>query len=127
MTILINFGHPLTDIQRQKIVELSNLEIEEALFVPTEFDYMAGFEEQVKKLVDEVGLSAEEWQTKKILINPPSLNVIAMMLLAELHGRMGYFPSVVRLRPVLESIPTEFEVAEILNLQMIRDQSRRRR
>jgi len=127
VTILINFGHPLTDIQRQKIVELSNLEIEEALFVPTEFDYMAGFEEQVKKLVDEVGLSAEEWQTKKILINPPSLNVIAMMLLAELHGRMGYFPSVVRLRPVLESIPTEFEVAEILNLQMIRDQSRRRR
>ena len=33
---------------------------------------------------------------------PPALNFITAVLLAELHGRMGYFPAIVRLRPVAE-------------------------
>jgi hypothetical protein len=40
---------------------------------------------------------------------------------------MGYFPPVVRLRPVAGSLPPRYEVAEILNLQAIRDEARKRR
>ena len=47
--------------------------------------------------------------------------------LAELHGRMGYYPPVVRLRPVPDSLPPRYEVAEILNLQAVRDDARRKR
>jgi hypothetical protein len=54
-----------------------------------------------------------------MLANPPSLNVIAVTLLAELHGRMGYFPPVVRLLPVAGSVPPRFEVAEMISLQAV--------
>jgi hypothetical protein len=37
---------------------------------------------------------------------------------------MGYFPPVLRLRPVAGSVPPQFEVAEILNLQAVRDRAR---
>jgi hypothetical protein len=61
------------------------------------------------------------------LINPPSLNFVAIALLAELHGRMGYFPACLRLRPVEGSTPPRYEVAELLNLQEARNAARRRR
>ena len=37
-------------------------------------------------------------------------------LLAELHGRCGYFPAHVRTRPVQGSIPPQYEVAEVMDL-----------
>ncbi len=40
---------------------------------------------------------------------------------------MGYFPACIRLRPVPESLPPRFEVAEILNLQAVRDAARQGR
>jgi hypothetical protein len=75
-------------------------------------------------LMAELPLSAEDMQTQPILINPPSLNFITALVLAELHGRMGYFPPVIRLRPVAGSLPPRYEVAEILNLQAVRDAAR---
>lgn len=62
-----------------------------------------------------------------LLVVPPALNFAAFALLAELHGRMGYFPTVVRLRPVSGTTPPRFEVAEVINLQAIRDSARKRR
>jgi len=47
--------------------------------------------------------------------------------MAELHGRMGYFPPLLRLKPVAGSVPPRFEVAEILDLQTARDEARRKR
>ncbi len=77
--------------------------------------------------MDEIGLSSVEWQTKPLIINPPGYAPAAVELLAELHGRMGHFPAVLRLRPVPESNPPQYEVAEIINLQAVRDQARERR
>lgn len=82
---------------------------------------------QVRALADQVNLMPEGWQTATLLVNPPSLHTIVAVLLAELHGRMGYFPSILRLRPVPGSNPPQFEVAEILNLNEIREQARGRR
>ena len=73
------------------------------------------------------GLSPQQWQTETILVNPPSYNFLTAALLAELHGRMGYFPPILRLRPFKDSLPPRFEVAEIINLQHIRDEARTRR
>ncbi|WP_322506519.1 CRISPR-associated protein Csx15, partial [Anaerolinea sp.] len=82
---------------------------------------------QVTAMVDQAGLTLEEWQNAPIIVNPPSLNFSAVLLIAELHGRMGYFPACVRLRPVNGAIPPRFEVAEVLNLQLQRNAARRRR
>ncbi len=46
--------------------------------------------------------------------------------LAELHGRIGHFPTLIRLRPKPGPVTT-YEVAELLNLQTIRETARRRR
>jgi len=82
---------------------------------------------QIRELVDRVGLGPEGWQTTPLLINPPGYAPAAVVLLAELHGRMGHFPAVLRLRPVEGSVPTRYEVAEIVNLQEVRDRARTRR
>ena len=124
--ILLNFSHPLTSAQLSTIKQLGR-EIERVIDIKTQLDHAQPFAEQAQALVESVGLSSQEWQTSPLLVNLPSLNVIAALVLAELHGRMGYFPAVLRLRPVASGAPPQFEIAEILNLQAVRDAARGKR
>ncbi|HOA75851.1 MAG TPA: CRISPR-associated protein Csx15 [Phycisphaerae bacterium] len=125
--LLINFGHPLTDTQLARVRELAGRDVERVIAVPTHFDHQRPFDEQVRELLAGVPLTPEQWQTTPLIINPPSLAPIAAVLLAEIHGRSGYFPTILRLRPIEGTIPPEFEVAELLNLQGVRDAARARR
>ena len=125
--ILLNFSHPLTGAHLQQIASLTGQEVERVVEIPAQMDPQQPLVPQVVALADACNLSPQEWQTLPILINPPALNVIAVALLAELHGRCGYFLPVVRLRPVPNSLPPRFEVAEILNLQALREEARARR
>lgn len=125
--IVINFGHPITTAQLDAIADLAGQPVERVVAAPTQFDPQEPFAEQARALMDSVGLLPEEWQTLPLLINLPTLHVIAALVLAELHGRMGYFPAILRLRSVEGSVPPRFEVAEILNLQAVRDAARRLR
>jgi hypothetical protein len=52
------------------------------------------------------------------------LFVAAFLLLAEIHGRIGHFPTLIRMRPQHGSVTT-YEVIELLNLQTIRDAARK--
>jgi hypothetical protein len=83
--------------------------------------------DQVRELVDRIGLSSTEWQTLPLIVNLPGYAPVAAALLAELHGRIGHFPAILWLRPVPDSTPTRYEVAEIINLQAVRDAARARR
>jgi hypothetical protein len=125
--ILLNFGHPLTEEHVQRIEELTGRKIQQIQDVNSQIDPGKKLAPQVVEIVDKLSYTSREWQTLPILINPPSLNVIGAVLLAELHGRMGYFPPIVRLRPVPGALPPRFEVAEVISLQEVRDQARRRR
>jgi hypothetical protein len=125
--ILLNFSHPLSDDQVRDIESITGQAVTETRQVPAGFDHEQPFAPQVEALVEACRLSPEAWQTQPILVVPPALNFIAVTLLAELHGRMGYFPPVVRLRPVAGSTPPRYEVAEVINLQQVRDDARRRR
>ena len=127
MMLLLNFGYPLTDAHLARIRELAGREIERAVVVPTQFDHARPFDEQVRELLATVPLTPEQWQTTPLLVNPPSLAPITAVLLAEIHGRSGYFPTIIRLRPMAGSVPPQFEVAELLNLQAVRDAARTRR
>ncbi len=125
--ILLNLSHPLTPDQVAQIERLTGAAIARTVAVPTQLDHHAPFAPQIAQLVEACGLDAQEWQTEAILVLPPALNFAAVLLLAELHGRMGYFPPCVRLRPVEGALPPRYEVAEILNLQAQRDAARVRR
>ena len=125
--ILLNFTHPLTDAQRAQIVALVDGPIEREIALMPHFDEQQPFDPQLSALLDRVDLSPAQWQTEPILLLLPALNFIAGLLLADLHGRMGYFPPVVRTRPVAAAVPRRYEVAEILDLQNRREQARQTR
>jgi hypothetical protein len=125
--ILLNFSHPLSAAQRAQIEALAGQPIEVLHDLPVQFDPQQPFEPQLTGLLQRVPLSPLDWQTRQLLIVLPALNFIAALLLADLHGRMGYFPTVVRLRPVIGSTPPLYEVAELLNLQALRERARQSR
>lgn len=124
--LVLNFSHPLTDEQRGQIEALAGTAIEEVRTLRVQIAQEQPLIPQIHALIDEVALSSEEWQTRPLLINPPGYAPAAFVLLAELHGRMGHFPVFLRLRPKTGTLPA-FEVAELLNLQAVREEARKYR
>lgn len=124
--ILINFSHPLTDQQLAQVAAFVG-EMPEVRAIDAQIDRERPLADVAVELVDRVGLSPDEWQTTPLLINPPALAPLAVVVLAEIHGRAGGFPAMVNIRPVAGSIPTRYEVAEVLNLQTLREAARRSR
>lgn len=125
--VIVNFAHPLTEAQRAQVEAVAGQPVARVLDVPAHVDVEQEMEPQVVALVDQVGLSVEEWQTLPLLVNAPGLAPLTAVLLAELHGRMGYFPALLRIRPVAGAVPPRYEVAELLDLQAVRDQARGQR
>lgn len=125
--ILLNFSHPLTPEQLASVEALASQKVEQVLALNIHFEHDLPFLEQLRQVLKQVPFSPEQWQTGPIIVNLPSLNYISALLLAELHGRMGYFPPILRLRPVPDALPPRFEVAEVINLQAIRDEARKER
>lgn len=125
--ILLNFSHAITPMQKTQIATLAGQGITRIIDMPIRLDEQQPFPPQLQTLVAQVALTPTQWQSEPLLVVLPSLNFIAAALLAELHGRMGYFPPVVRTRPVADVVPRRFEVAEILDLQGIRETARKAR
>lgn len=125
--ILLNFSHPLTSSQKEQIESLTGQTLDKVLDLAVHFDNQLPFIPQLEALMENIPLSPAQWQNEPIPINPPSLNFITALLIAELHGRMGYFAPIVRLRPKAGSLPPQYEVAEILNLNEVRERARTHR
>jgi len=125
--LLLNFSHPLTLPQRARLEELVAQPITRVIDVKTQIDTQTELAPQAIALAEACALSPQEWQTEQILVLPPSLNFVAVALMAELHGRMGYFPAMVRTRPIPNALPPQYEIAEVVNLQAMREYARGRR
>src|SRR5947207_6423408 len=124
--IVLNFTHPLTDEHKAQIEALAGISINEVRTIPVQIDQAEPLGPQISAIVDAAQLSSQEWQTRPLLINPPGYAPAAFVLLAELHGRIGHFPSLIRLSPKAGPVTT-YEIAEILNLQAVRETARNRR
>ncbi len=122
--ILLNFSHPLTAEQLTQVETLAGHPVERTLGTLAQFDHAAGFVGQVRDLVEGVGLTPDEWQREPLVVNLPGYTPGAACLLAEIHGRAGYFPTIIRLRPSAGSVVTVYEVAELINLQSVREDAR---
>jgi len=125
--ILLNFSHPLPPDQLARLESLTGQPVVRIVEIKTQVDTQADLVSQIVALAEACGLSPAQWQQESILVLPPALNFVAVTLLAELHGRMGYFPAHVRTRPVEGALPPLYEVAEVLNLQAVREEARKRR
>ena len=125
--IILNFSHPLTTEQIAKIEEITSRKVEQVIALAIQFAHDKPFLPQLQEALKQVIFTSEQWQTAPIIINLPSFNYITALALAELHGRMGYFPPVIRMKPVQDAMPPRFEVAEVINLQNVRDEARKLR
>jgi hypothetical protein len=121
--IVLNFSHPLTHEHLTQIETFAEKRIERVLEFKVHFENEYPFRPQLDELMKQVVLTSNEWETKSILVNLPSLNFIAALVLAEIHGRMGHFPRILRIRPVRDT----YEVAEILDLRNVRETARQER
>jgi hypothetical protein len=124
--LLLNYAHPLTTAQRAQLAALVGAE-PEARDIAAHVDRGLPLASVAAALADAAGLTAEQWQTLPLLLNPPALAPVALALLAELHGRCGYFVPILNIRPLAGALPPAYEVAEIVALQQLRDDARDRR
>ena len=122
--IIINFSHPLCDHHLERVEQLCEDKVVRVLASPAHFDQSLSFVDQAVRLVDQVGLTAVEWQTERLLVVPPSLAAIACLVVAEIHGRAGYFPPLIRISPQAGKVPPVYEVCEILDLAGVRERAR---
>ena len=125
--IILNFAHPLTPRQLEQIATLIGGAPERVQDIRSQFDLEHAFNEQIIRLLNDLDISTQQWQSGGWLIVLPSLNYAAAVLLSELHGRMGHFPAILRLRPMVGVLVTEYDVAEIINLEAVRSEARTRR
>jgi len=124
--LLLNYAHPLSDAQLAQVAALLGA-TPEIRDIPIHVDRALPIADVATALADAAGLTPVEWQTTALLINPPALAPVALALVAELHGRCGYFVPVLNIRPVAGALPPRYEVAEIVALQTLRDTARARR
>lgn len=125
--ILLNFAHPVSEEDMKTIERLCGTTVAEVRDIASQLEQDRELVPQIESMIDAAGLSSRQWQSEALIINLPSLSSSAAVMLAKLHGIMGYFPAVLRYRPVKGAIPPRFELAEILNLQGIRNHSRENR
>ncbi len=125
--IILNFAHPITAVQQEQIEAITTNPIAHIYNIPVQMDNGRFFPQQIQTIADKIPLTPQQWQTAPILINPPAYAPAAAAMLAELHGRIGHFPPIIRIRPVPNSTPTQYEIAEIINLQTIRNTARQQR
>lgn len=125
--LILNFSHPLTVEHLDKIQQLAGQETTRVQDIPVQLNNDDPVAPQVEAIVDGIPLGGTEWQTTPFLVNLPGFSIAAAAIVAELHGRSGHFPACIRLRPVADSVPVRFEVAEIVGLEQIRQAARERR
>ena len=125
--ILINFAYPLTAGQREAIEKLLDQEITQEIHLQVAFNNEIDFKDQVKALFENRHMPVETLTVNPVAVILPSHSFIAGLVLVELHGRMGRFPAVIRFKPKQGSLPLLYEVAEVVDLQQLRESVRQNR
>ena len=127
--IILNFsGHPVLPGHLKAIEKILHWPSPQVIDVPVgTIAEDRNFIANIVKAIDKVDLSPEQWQASNIVAIPAGYSAIWSIVLAEIHGRIGYFPDVVHLRPSVAALAEKFEVAEILNLRQVRHASREKR
>ena len=126
--VILNFsGHPVLQGQQEaveKLMRWTSSKVIDVTLGNVAEDHK--FISSIEKAVESIDLLPEEWQTTPFVVIPAGYSAVWSVVQAILHGRLGHFPDVVRLRPA-PTRSAEFEVAEIMNLHKVRHHSREKR
>jgi hypothetical protein len=120
--ILINFSAPFKPLQISQVEALSHEPVTRVVDLVFNIDSDMQVLPQFKNTMSRLKLSNTDLQAELVVVNLPQQNYLSVMVLAELHARMGYFPPIVRTRMRASGILPFYEVAEVVDLQTIEDQ-----
>jgi len=121
--LILNFVRPLTHAQMQ-VLKARLGALPEVIEAPMQFDEAEPLGAQITAMLDGLGLTQGEWQSLQFIVNLPGMAPAAAALMAEIHGRSGHFPDILRMTRTPGG-GTLFDIAEIVKLQDIRDDARR--
>lgn len=117
--ILLNFAHPL----HPSVVQALGGTGITVVTCPVNLDMSQDFVPQIKAIISDMSKKLKiehSLEADRVLVNLPGLATAAALILAELHGRIGHFPEIIRLKQN-EGI---FVLAETVDLQTVRNQAR---
>jgi len=124
LPVLISMsGKPITESHLQQLRTQLGRPVDEVISIPHELDDAQPYAPQILERVRQTGLTPEEWASLPIVLNAHPLSPANAVLMAVVHGLKGCFPDVIRWRRVGNT--QEYEVAEILHPQPLRDQAAR--
>lgn len=119
---LLNLAEPLSREDVSAISALSGRKARRVVDVVPKLDDALPLAPQVRALVDGVGLSAKEWETTSVVVCLPNDPVAATLVVAEIAGRRGRAPTVVRYGAVTPR--GKREPAELISLHEVRKEAR---
>jgi hypothetical protein len=120
--VLLNFSHALTPDQIEAVGRLADAAVDRVVEEPLQLINELPFAPQVRSAVDELPITDREWQFGSFVLHLPGLSPIAALVLAEMHGRTGGFPAIVRMSR--SGMLNQYEVAEVIGLQPAREVAR---
>jgi hypothetical protein len=123
--ILVNLAHPVSDRDVSRLGQTLGEPVTEVRQQVVQLDPGAPFTPQVRVAVDNLQLDGPTWQGQRLVVHLPGLAPAAALVLAELHGRIGGFPPVLRMRR--DEPYSRYVFAELLDLQAVREQARQSR
>jgi hypothetical protein len=120
--ILINFGAAFKPLQISQAEAFLHEPLTRVIDLSINVDPDQEMRPQFKKSMAKLKLSNLDLRAEPVVVNLPQQNYLAVMVLAELHALMGYFPCIIRTRMKASGILPYYEVAEVIDLQAIEDQ-----
>lgn len=124
MTIL-NLAAPLSTNDVSTIAALCGRKARRVIDLALAFSETDPLAPQVRSLLDSLGFSSSEWQSQSVVVNLPDDPVAATLLIADIAGRRGRTPSVIRWKRGGNG--QRVEPLEVISLHEIRKEARHQR
>jgi hypothetical protein len=119
--ILLNFSTTFKSIQLAQAEILLHEPIDRVVNFPCQVDSDTEILPQFNKLMAKLPLNDAELKREPLVVVLPAQNYLAVLVIAYLHGRMGYFPQVIRTRLKATGLLPLHEAAELLDPQAVDD------
>mgnify|MGYP000919500961 FL=1 len=119
--VLLNFAHSLAEEDLSAIAALAGRPPKNVVHVAPEFVGSLPLVPQVRKMVDTVGFSQKDWQNTSLLVCLPLDSAAAAIFVAEIAGRHGRTPTIVRF--VQDAQKGRLVPFEIISLHQVRKET----
>ena len=117
--IVLSFSQRLNATQFSQIEAIYGGSVTVQISFPVRFMEGNQYHEQIRAFQERLKLSPEEVQTEKFVVNLPSQNIDAVLVMLALKDLLGYFPPVIRIRPAQFTVPLRNDVVEVIDPESI--------